>query len=58
MNLDSSDSLYWAGYVEGAIGSGTYLGNGDIVLLKYDSEGGGQMWSLMLGSTAADGNGR
>lgn len=55
MTVDGNDYVYWAGYVEGTIGMGTYEGNGDIVVMKCLAENGGQMWSLMLGSTGADG---
>lgn len=51
--LDSSDDVYITGYVQSSINSATYIGSGDIMLVKYSTDGTLQFTQL-LGSTGID----
>lgn len=55
VTLDNEDYVYMVAYVQDAFDTGTYQGNGDVVVMKCMPENGDKMWSLMLGSTGADG---
>jgi hypothetical protein len=55
--VDSSGNITVTGYAYGAIDSQTYSGNGDIVIVRYDSSGTKQ-WTRLFGTSSADkGNG-
>jgi hypothetical protein len=49
---DPQNNVYIAGYTEGAIG-GTYLGNGDAYVEKYDADGK-RLWTRELGTPEDD----
>ena len=39
VTVDSSDNLYVTGYTNGGLDGNTQVGNGDIFLVKYNSDG-------------------
>lgn len=50
---DASNNVYVTGYTEGSVEGNSYLGNGDAILAKYDSNGN-RKWLKQWGSVNAD----
>ena len=51
--VDSSDNIYITGYTEGGLDNNTNSGNGDIILVKYNSSGSKQ-WTQQFGTSSYD----
>ena len=57
VTTDSSDNIYVTGYTKGGLDRNTNSGEGDIVLIKFNSSGTKQ-WTKQLGTSSHDhGNG-